>query len=65
MLYLTNKARESHIEEITRLIDVLGHITSGELTYIDYRRLIGYLADHRNLIIAEVISETQDESDLT
>lgn len=57
MLYLTNKARESHIEEITRLIDVLGHITSDKLTYIDYRQLIGYLADHRDLIIAEITSD--------
>lgn len=54
MMYLTNKARESHIAEITRLIGVLGAIRGDELSYIDYRRLVSYLADHRDLIKSEI-----------
>ena len=59
MMYYTNKARESHIAEITRLIDMLGQM-GGELSYIDYRRLVSYLADHRDLIKAEIESENAE-----
>lgn len=54
MLYYTNKARQSHIDEITRLIDVLGNLKSEDFYYTDYRRLVGYLSDLRDLIKAEI-----------
>ena len=57
MLYYTNHLRKHHIDEITRLIDVLGSIKSDELSYLDYRRTIAYLAELRNEIVAEMTND--------
>lgn len=54
MLYYTNKARKSHVDEITRLINVLGNLKGEDLCYIDYRRLVEYLSDFKDLIKAEI-----------
>jgi hypothetical protein len=56
-MYYTNKARNSHIEEITRIIDVLGNIKNDELSYIDYRRTVEYLATLRDMIKAEITKD--------
>ena len=53
-LYLTNKARESAIEEITRQIDVLGGVKSGELPYYDYRAIVKSLSQLRYVLRAEM-----------
>lgn len=57
-LYQTDKARISAVHEIERLIDTLGHITTEQLSYSDYRQLVRFLADHKDLINRETISET-------
>lgn len=49
MLAYTNKARESHINNITRLIEVLGQTTSKELSYGDYREIVNYLSAIRDM----------------
>ena len=56
-LYHTDQARASAISEIKRLIEVLGHIKSGDLSYADYRGLIKFLADHKDAIEREMNEE--------
>lgn len=57
-LYQTDKARISAVQEIERLIDVLGHMTAEQLSYGDYRQLVQFLADHKDTINCEMSSET-------
>lgn len=54
MLAYTNEARESHIKEITKIIDKLGEITNNELDYITYREAVSYLSTLRNLYREEI-----------
>lgn len=53
-LYFTNQARESAIKEIERQIEVLGHIRSGDLSYLDYRAIIKNLNRLKDCIKAEM-----------
>ena len=53
-LYLTNKARESAIEEIGRQIDVLMATTSEQMGYIDCRSIIQNLSILRDVIENEI-----------
>lgn len=54
MLAYTNEAREAHIENITRIIDKLGEITTNELDYITYRETVSYLSALRDLYRKEI-----------
>ena len=53
-LYLTDKARESAIDEISRQISVLGGVKSGELSYSDYRAISKSLSRLRDVLRAEM-----------
>lgn len=53
-LYLTNKARESAIKEITRQIDVLMSMRTSELGYVDCRAIVKNLCDLRDVIENEI-----------
>lgn len=53
-LYFTNKARESAIKEIDRLINVLGDLKSGEFGYIDYRSTVKHLNQLKDVIKSEI-----------
>ena len=53
-LYLTDKARQSAIDEIGRQIEVLGNMKSGDLSYIDYRSIVQNLSYLRDVIKAEM-----------
>ena len=59
-LYHTDQARANAISEIKRLVEVLGHIKSGDLSYTDYRGLIKFLADHKDAIEREMNEETEE-----
>ena len=52
--YLTNKARESAIEEIARQIDVLMSMKTSELNYSDCRAIVKNLFDLREAIQREI-----------
>ena len=52
-IYLTNKARENAIKEISRQISVLGGVKSGELSYCDYRAIVKSLSLLRDVLGAD------------
>lgn len=43
MLCCTDRARQSNIENIEKLIEALGHKTGEQLGYLEYRALVNYL----------------------
>lgn len=56
MMYLTNQARRSAIENIRKKIDVVMSMKSGEMSYIDAREIISYL----NQLIDQIEKERTD-----
>lgn len=56
MLALTNEARESHMQEITKLIDKLGKLKESELDYLSYREIVYYLSTMRNEYRKEILN---------
>lgn len=52
--YLTNEARERAIKEITRQIDVLMSMKTGELSYCDCRAIVRNLCNLREAIQREI-----------
>ena len=50
-VYRTNKARDSHIRNIERLIRVLGE--TSDIDYLDYREIVNYLTEYKELIKKE------------
>lgn len=54
MLAYTNPARVAHINNITRLIDVLGSIKSDELNYTNYKEIVNYLSMIRDMYKKEM-----------
>lgn len=51
MEYYSKDARNSHIENIERLINKLGN--SHDIDYLDYREIINYLNNYKNIIVKE------------
>lgn len=58
MLAYTNKARESHIKEITKIIDILGSNSNSELNYTEYRETVQYLSMLRDMYKKEMEEKT-------
>lgn len=58
MLAYTNKARESHIKEITKIIDILGSNPNSELNYTEYRETVQYLSMLRDMYKKEMEGKT-------
>ena len=51
MEYYSEKTRNSHIENVERLINNLGN--SHDIDYLDYREIVNYLNSYRNVLLKE------------
>lgn len=54
VLAYTNEARQSHIDNITKIIDKLGNIPNENLDYISYREAVQYLSMLRDMYKKEM-----------
>lgn len=54
ILAYTNEARQSHIDNITKIIDKLGNVPNENLDYISYREAVQYLSMLRDMYKKEM-----------
>ena len=54
MLYYSNKARQSHINSIDKLMKKVASIPENVLDYTSATSVIRYLADYKSLIETEI-----------
>lgn len=59
MLCCTNRARQSNIENIEKLIEALGHKTGEQLNYLEYRAIVNYLNVAKEAYEKEMTQRTQ------
>lgn len=57
MLYYTDSARMSAIENIRECIDKVMHVSGEQLDYITARRITAYL----NMLVGEIKKESREE----
>lgn len=57
MLYYSNEARKSAIDNISELIVKIGTIPGNHLDYTSARKLTTYLSDLQNIISKEITNE--------